>query len=49
LPLREGSRNSMKAFLSEIADLEDSQEGQYDDEEARSEVEGRLAAENYFS
>jgi len=27
LPLREGVRNSMKVFLNELADLEDSQEG----------------------
>jgi enoyl-CoA hydratase/carnithine racemase len=27
LPLRDGVRNSMKVFLNELADLEDSQEG----------------------
>ncbi|MGB6977594.1 MAG: hypothetical protein WBD66_00190, partial [Candidatus Acidiferrales bacterium] len=27
LPLREGVKNSMKIFLNELADLEDSQEG----------------------
>jgi enoyl-CoA hydratase/carnithine racemase len=26
-PLRDGVRNSMKVFLNELADLEDSQEG----------------------
>jgi enoyl-CoA hydratase/carnithine racemase len=27
LPLRDGVRNSMKVFLNELAELEDSQEG----------------------
>jgi enoyl-CoA hydratase/carnithine racemase len=27
MPLRDGVRNSMKVFLNELADLEDSQEG----------------------
>ena len=44
LPLRDGVRNSMKVFLNELADLEDSQEGlARAGRKARPEVEEPLA------